>query len=91
VLLIVLPLIGYDYVRSDLQERQEWSGTVIRVYSQRSFPGSRSFEHYWDVRTVAGEVRSPRIRPKSLWSHGRVGDQVVKRAGDFNPMTIGRR
>lgn len=91
VLLFAIPVVGYHLVRTELQKREEWSGTVVRVYSERSFLGRRSFDHRWDVRTASGEVRSPIISPKSAWNGARVGDQVVKRAGFRNPTIVGRR
>lgn len=90
VLLILIPVIGFHVGRSELQKREEWSGTVVRVYSERSFLGRRSFDHYWDVRTSSGEVRSP-IITKSHWNDARVGDQVVKHAGFYSPTIVGRR
>lgn len=91
VLLLLIPLVGYDYVRGELQKREEWTGTIVRVYSERSFPGSKSFNHYWDVRTSGGETRSPRIWGRSIWNGGRVGDYVVKQAGELNPWVTTRR
>src|SRR3990172_10143910 len=90
VLLILIPVIGYHVARSELQKREEWSGTVVRIYSERSFLGRRSFDHYWDVRTASGEIRSP-IVTKSHWRDAAVGDHVVKRAGYYNPTILGRR
>lgn len=90
LLLIGLPIIGFHVVRGELQEREEWSGTVVRVYSERSILGRRSFDRYWDVRTTSGEIRSP-IITKSQWNDARVGDQVVKQNGVYNPMVVGRR
>jgi len=90
VLLILIPIIGFHVVRGELQKGEEWSGTVVRVYSERSFLGRRSFDHYWDVRTTSGEICSP-IITKSQWNNARVGDQVVKQAGVYIPMVVGRR
>jgi hypothetical protein len=91
VLLLLIPLVGYDYVRGELQKREEWTGTIVRVYAERSFPGSKSFNHYWDVRTASGEIRSPRIWGKNSWSAGRVGDYAIKQPGEKNPIVAARR
>ena len=88
--LLLTPIIGYHVVRGELQKREEWSGTVVRVYSERSFLGRRSFEHYWDVRTASGEIHSP-IITKSQWNNARVGDQVIKQTGVYTPTVVGRR
>ena len=87
---MAIPICGYHIARSELQKREEWTGTVVRIYSERSFPGRRSYDHYWDVRTPSGEVKSPVIS-KSLWNDAHVGDQVIKKAGYHNPSIVGRR
>lgn len=91
VLLLLVPLIGYDYVRSELQKREAWHGTVVRIHSARRFIGKRSYNYFWDVRTGDGTVRSPLIRPQSVWSNARVGDQVIKEPGELNPRIVNRR
>ncbi len=87
--MILVPVIGFHVGRSELQKREEWSGTVVRIYSERSFLGRRSFDHYWDVRTTSGDIRSP-IVTKSHWNDARVGDHVVKQAGFYSPTIVGR-
>ena len=88
-MLIAVPIIGAHIVRSEMQKREEWSGTVVRVYAERGALSRRSSTPYWDVRTTTGEIRSPAISPRSEWKKARVGDHVVKHAGNYNPTIVG--
>jgi hypothetical protein len=81
--------VGWDYVQAELQRREEYGGTIVRVYSERSMAGRRSFNHYWDIRSTDGRIHSARIRPKSVWSAGHSGYSVIKRAGELNPAITG--
>jgi hypothetical protein len=93
-ILIALGYVGYDQLNTALQERQEWTGTIVRVYDYKPFLAGRkpsSGDRYWDIRTADGGTQSVRIRPRSLWSEARAGDWVVKRAGEANPHLVDRR
>ena len=88
VILFLGLFLGFDYIRKDLQKGQEWSGTIVRVYKDRSFFGGRTAHRYWDVRSADGAIHSPRIRLSSEWSAGRPGDHVVKEAGQLDPRLV---
>jgi hypothetical protein len=92
-ILLALCYVGYDQWVTSAQTREEFTGTIARVYDHKPFFSGRDSvgERYWDVRTAEGDVHSVRIRPRSLWSDARPGDRVVKRAGEANPGLIGQR
>jgi len=91
VLLLAIPMLGYRYMRSEIQKGEEYSGTIVGIYSQRSFFIGRTYDHYWDVRTAAGDVHSAIVSSRSEWSRACVGDAVVKQGGSVNPEIVGRR
>lgn len=76
---------GWDYVRGEMQRREEFSGSIVKIYSERSFPGSKHFDHYWDVRSADGAIHTLRIRSKSFWSSAHSGAFVTKRSGEIEP------
>jgi hypothetical protein len=76
---------GWEYVRGEMQRREEFTGTIVKIYSERSFPGSKHFDHFWDVRSPDGELHTVRIRSKSSWSSAHSGAYVSKRAGEIDP------
>lgn len=89
VALVIGLVLGWDYVQAELQRREEYSGTIVRVYSERSFPGSRSFHRFWDIRATDGQIHAARIRARSEWNAGRGGLRVIKRVGELNPVIQG--
>lgn len=81
--------VGWDYVQAELQRREQYSGTILRVYSERSFASRHSFNHYWDIRSSDGALHSARIRSTSIWNTGHSGLRVSKQAGELNPTIVG--
>lgn len=89
VVLFLGLFVGWDYVQGELQRGEEYSGAIVRVYEERSFPGSRSFHHYWDIRATDGEIHAARIRSRQHWNTGHSGLRVTKRAGELYPVIMG--
>lgn len=92
VLLVLGGLFGYDQICRALQRRESWSGTVVRVYTERGL-GSRnsSRNRYWEVRTAEGNLLSERIWSRDLWKMASRGDRLIKREGELHPQLLTSR
>jgi len=87
VLLMLIPLLGIDVIRDTLQTREAYSGTIERIYAERSLLSGRrnNFNHYWDIRGTDGELHTLRIRSKAAWGAAHRGQWINKRAGELYP------
>jgi len=92
ILIVGLTYFGYDHLCQAWQKQEAWSGTVVRVYREKTFLGGIKppKNHYWDVWTTDGEVRSVRIWSRSLWSGAIRGVRLIKRSGELHPEVVGR-
>ena len=82
-----------EYARDEWQRREEFSGRIVRVYSEKPFFSknrSSSYDHYWDVQSADGESHTLRVYSKHVWSSADEGDWVTKRAGRLLPDSYGR-
>ncbi len=80
------------------QMHESWSGTLVRVYDEKSIlgkvlPGIFSEpQRYWEVRTSTGEIKTARLYLLT-WYRGKPdlpfevkpGDPVIKEQGYIDP------
>ncbi|MEW2522406.1 DUF7489 domain-containing protein [Actinacidiphila alni] len=71
------------FKRKRVKAEDEWQGTV--VHKRRAMPDGSMMLYFVKVELADGETRKFRIK-KDLWASLEVGDRLVKRAGEPEPV-----
>ncbi|MEK6675452.1 MAG: hypothetical protein AABZ47_07335 [Planctomycetota bacterium] len=93
VVAILAGFLGFDQLQRWTQEKEQWQGTITRVYRRKPFLSrpNRSFRGYWEVRAEDGSTKDVRVYSRKLWNSGLPGHRTIKRAGQLDPDLFANR